>query len=66
MNESRIEKSIINAKVNFTFYFIMLIMSFFSRRIFLNTLGDEFIKKYSRDVEFSRIGNRNINELPFV
>ena len=43
MNESRIEKSIINAKVNFTFYFIMLIMSFFSRRIFLNTLGDEFM-----------------------
>lgn len=39
MNESRIEKSIINAKVNFTFYFIMLIMSFFLEEYFLIHLG---------------------------
>lgn len=43
MNESRIEKGIKNAKVNFVFYFVMIAVTFFSRKIFLNTLGAEFI-----------------------
>lgn len=43
MNESRIQKGILNAKINFIFYFIMLLMSFISRKIFLNTLGAEFM-----------------------
>lgn len=43
MNESRIKKSLLNAKVNFLFYFIILIMSFISRKIFLNTLGVDFM-----------------------
>lgn len=43
MSESRIKKSIINAKVNFVFYFIMLFLSFFSRKIFLETLGPDFM-----------------------
>lgn len=43
MNESRIKKSLLNARVNFVFYFITLIISFFSRRVFLNTLGVDFI-----------------------
>ena len=32
-----------NAKVNFVFYFIMLFLTFFSRKVFLDTLGAEFI-----------------------
>ncbi len=43
MNESRVQKSIMNAKVNFVFYFIMLFLTFFSRKVFLDTLGAEFI-----------------------
>lgn len=43
MNESRIHKSLLNARVNFIFYFITLFLSFFSRKIFLNTLGPDFI-----------------------
>lgn len=39
----RVHKSIINAKVNLTFYFLSLFFSFFSRKIFLSCLGDEFI-----------------------
>lgn len=43
MADSRVHKSIINAKVNVIFYILTLIMSFFSRKVFLNNLGDEFI-----------------------
>ena len=32
-----------NAKVGFIFYFLSIFMAFFSRRIFLECLGDEFI-----------------------
>ena len=39
----RVRKSIINAEVNLIFYFITLVLAFFSRRIFLNCLGAEFI-----------------------
>ena len=43
MNESRVKKSLLNARVNFFFYFVTLFVSFFSRKIFLNTLGPDFI-----------------------
>lgn len=43
MVESRVHKSIVNAKVNLIFYFITLFLSFFSRKIFLTCLGDDFV-----------------------
>ncbi len=43
MTESRTSKSVTNAIVNFVAYFLMLIVAFFSRKIFLDTLGPEFI-----------------------
>ena len=43
MASSRVHKSVMNAKVGFTFYFISIFMAFFSRRIFLDCLGAEFI-----------------------
>lgn len=39
----RLHKSLLNAKVNLLFYFLSLFFSFFSRKIFLDYLGDEFI-----------------------
>lgn len=39
----RVKKSIINAEVNLLFYFLGLFFAFFSRKIFLNCLGTEFI-----------------------
>lgn len=41
--ESRIKKSLLNARVNIFFYVLTLILSFFSRKIFLNCLGADFI-----------------------
>lgn len=43
MNESRVHKSLLNAKVNLVFYFLSLFFAFFSRKIFLDNLGAEFI-----------------------
>lgn len=43
MNESRVKKGLLNAKINFLFYFVNIIIAFFSRKIFLETLGAEFI-----------------------
>ncbi len=43
MAESRVHKSLLNAKVNVVFYFAILLLSFFSRRIFLENLGADFI-----------------------
>lgn len=40
---SRLKKSVLNAQVNFFFFLAMLLLSFFSRRIFLNCLGDDFV-----------------------
>ena len=40
---NRVHKSILNAKVNLVFYFLFLILAFFSRKIFLDCLGTEFI-----------------------
>ena len=39
----RVHKSILNAEVNLVFYFITIFLSFFSRKIFLDCLGAEFI-----------------------
>lgn len=40
--ESRLGKSLLNARVNLLFYFLTLILSFISRKIFLEMLGAEF------------------------
>lgn len=39
----RATQSILNAKVNVLFYFLSLFFSFFTRKIFLDNLGEEFI-----------------------
>lgn len=41
--ESRIKKTLLNARVNLIFYFLTLALSFFSRKIFLNCLGTDFV-----------------------
>jgi len=41
--ESRVKKSLLNARVNLIFYFLTLILAFFSRKIFLDFLGADFI-----------------------
>lgn len=41
--ESRIKKTLLNARVNLVFYFLTLILSFFSRKVFLDCLGADFI-----------------------
>lgn len=41
--ESRVQKSMQNAKVNLIFYFLSLLIAFFSRKIFLDYLGADFI-----------------------
>ena len=43
MPSSRLAKSLKNAKVNLIFYFLTLLLSFFSRKIFLRCLGDDFM-----------------------
>ncbi len=40
---SRLHKSILNAGVSLLFYFLSLFVTFFSRRIFLESFGDDFI-----------------------
>ncbi len=39
----RVHKSIMNAEVNMLFFFLSLFFAFFSRKIFLDCLGAEFI-----------------------
>jgi len=41
--ESRVKKSLLNAKVNTICYFISLVVAFFSRKIFIEKLGVDFI-----------------------
>lgn len=43
MAESRVKKTLLNARVNLIFYFLTLVLSFFSRKIFLDCLGANFI-----------------------
>ena len=40
---SRIQKSVMNAKVNVMFYVISVVLAFFSRKYFLDNLGTEFL-----------------------
>jgi O-antigen/teichoic acid export membrane protein len=42
-NESRVKKSLLNARVSIFYYMLVLIISFFSRKVFLDTLGVDFI-----------------------
>lgn len=39
----RIKKSILNAEINLLFYFLSLFFAFISRKIFLDSLGSDFI-----------------------
>lgn len=41
--ESRVHKSILNARVNLLFIFLSVLIAFFSRKIFINSLGVEFV-----------------------
>lgn len=43
VHESRVKKTMLNARVNIIFYFIFLAITFYSRKIFLDCLGDDFI-----------------------
>lgn len=43
MVESRLHKSLLNARVNLIFYFISLLLSFFSRKVFLDCFGADFL-----------------------
>lgn len=43
MTESRTHKSLLNARVNLIVYFISIALAFFSRKIFLDCLGADFI-----------------------
>lgn len=43
MRESRVKKTLLNARVNLVFYFLTLAISFFSRKIFLDCLGANFV-----------------------
>ena len=43
MSGGRVHKSFLNAEVNLLFYFLTLFLAFFSRKIFLDCLGTEFI-----------------------
>ena len=40
---SRVQKSLLNARINVLFYFAALTLSYFSRRIFLQALGAQFV-----------------------
>lgn len=42
-NESRVTKAMLNMKVNLAVSFIAIVVSFFTRKVFLDQLGDEFI-----------------------
>lgn len=57
----RVHKSILNAKVNLVFYFLSLFFAFFSRKIFLDCLGAEFIGLTGTLTNF--LGYLNLAEL---
>lgn len=40
---SRVGYSVRNAKVSLTFYMLLLVLNFFSRRVFIDTLGNELV-----------------------
>ncbi|WP_298062285.1 hypothetical protein [uncultured Rikenella sp.] len=41
--ESRSHKNFLNARTNLLFYFLVLVTTFFSRKIFLEKLGADFV-----------------------
>ncbi|MDR0895467.1 MAG: sugar transporter [Prevotellaceae bacterium] len=41
--ESRVKKTLLNARMNMICYFVVLIVSFFTRKIFLDKLGADFM-----------------------
>ena len=41
--ESRVKKTVLNAKINLICYFVSLITAFFTRKIFIDHLGAEFV-----------------------
>lgn len=43
MQESRVKKTILNARVNTICYFLSLFVAFFTRRVFIEHLGTEFL-----------------------
>ncbi len=42
-NESRVKKTLLNARVGLIFYFASLLLGFFSRKVFLEGLGASFV-----------------------
>ncbi len=42
-NESRVKKTLLNAKINLICYFVSFITAFFTRKVLLDNLGAEFI-----------------------
>ena len=58
---NRVHKSLMNAKVGLIFYFASIFIAFFSRRIFLENLGDQFIGLTSTLGSF--LGFLNISEI---
>lgn len=42
MSQSRVSNTIKNARVNLVYYLLAIVVAFFSRKIFLDYLGDEF------------------------
>ena len=57
----RVNKSLKNARVNLLFYGMALILAFFSRRIFLEKLGDDFVGLYGTMA--SILGYLNLAEM---
>lgn len=60
-HESRIKKTLLNAKVNTICYFLNLVISFFSRKIFIDHLGVEFMGL--QGTLYSLLGFLNLAEL---
>lgn len=42
-DNSRVKKTLLNARVNLLFIFLSVLVAFFSRKIFINSLGVEFV-----------------------
>ena len=59
--DSKVQKSVLNAKINTVCFFVSLIISFFSRKIFLDMLGVSFMGLTS--TLMSMLGFLNIAEL---
>lgn len=57
----RVKKSILNAEVEITFYFLTILVTFFSRKIFLDNLGADFIGLIG--TLLSILGFLNLSEL---